>query len=570
MLASIVHPIIDLRPFLPGVPQRLPRPSWPLPQQREFVRSMGPIVPRPSGGVPVYGDENLVCDAERAIRLDRFAHAPFERFVSRPSIRCAFRRFFHDGAGTAKFEIGFALRSCDPISVSSRRASLFLSEIALLAARVPPHTTRPLIKLGGDLADAYLRASTIVPNQEAERCVHYGEPLMFVDVSSRTERIGPPIDSRAIPFLACDDEYLAGEVELSHHWLTVGNLHVRCWLLHHGQAADRDVRRMARFLRVMLTRIHTERQFLTQVLRRIGDGSLAPSPGSGERERLRSALDRSFKRLRQPRRSRVQRSTMDLYEMVLAAEDSAIPGALDGLRDRLTELAIGPTITRRASEFALRDPSATGSAPTAPSPVRVLFMAADPEDASRVATGAEYKAIKDRLRSSLELKRLVLEVELDVRPSEVAPLVATEKPRIVHFCAHGDGVGQLLLVGSNQQGAPLPPEHLAHVFQLVGANVRCVVLTACYSKIQAEMLAQHVDFVVGMSRAIDPVVAVEFVGAFYEMLAVGSTVDAAFQLAQDAAKRTRAKGYDAPSLFVRPGCDPTTSRLLEESHGWDS
>jgi hypothetical protein len=325
VLASIVHPIVDLRDFSDGPPRRLPRPAWPQPEQREFVRALGPIVPRKSGGVPVYGDEDRVCDAAHAIRFDAFAHAPFERFVERPRIKCPYRRFFHNGAGAAKFEIGFALKCRDPIAIAPVEAPLFLTEIALLRAHVIGGQPHPLVKLGGDLAAAYLRDSSPRFDDDPQRCVVYGEPLLFVHARRDREKIGPPDGARAIDFAS--ESGRADAISLYHYWLTVGHLRVRTWLLlYDDDGVDHEVRKTARYLRVMLTRIHVERQFLAHVLRRIDQGALAPSPGTPAQAALRSALDRSFKRLKQSRRSGLQRSTGDLYALSLGAEDAAVPG----------------------------------------------------------------------------------------------------------------------------------------------------------------------------------------------------------------------------------------------------
>ena len=61
-------------------------------------------------------------------------------------------------------------------------------------------------------------------------------------------------------------------------------------------------------------------------------------------------------------------------------------------------------------------------------------------------------------------------------------------------------------------------------------NIRCVVLNACYSEGQAEAIAQHIDCVVGMSRAISDPAAMGFATAFYQALGYGRDVKTAFDL----------------------------------------
>jgi hypothetical protein len=200
--------------------------------------------------------------------------------------------------------------------------------------------------------------------------------------------------------------------------------------------------------------------------------------------------------------------------------------------------------------------------PAHPTPVLALFISAEPSDQVRLSAQREYKTIKEQLRATLENKRLRLEVELEVTPNDVARFVAMHKPRIVHFCGHGDGLGQLVFSDGNGATALLPPEDLAQVFELLGQGVRCVVMTACYANIQAKMLAAHVDFVVGMSSAIAPKAAIEFAGVFYQQLALATPVRVAFELARSAARRTGAEGAEAPTLEVRPGRDAATALLF--------
>ncbi len=71
---------------------------------------------------------------------------------------------------------------------------------------------------------------------------------------------------------------------------------------------------------------------------------------------------------------------------------------------------------------------------------------------------------------------------------------------------------------------------LAQLLGLFSRQLRCVVLNACYSEAQARAVAQHVECVVGMSTAVGDHAAIRFSAAFYQALAYGTDVEAAFNL----------------------------------------
>ncbi|WP_243146822.1 CHAT domain-containing protein [Scytonema sp. UIC 10036] len=75
-------------------------------------------------------------------------------------------------------------------------------------------------------------------------------------------------------------------------------------------------------------------------------------------------------------------------------------------------------------------------------------------------------------------------------------------PQIVHFCGHGmedeglvlqDETGQVKLVSTNA---------LAGLFKLFADKVECVLLNACYSELQAEVIKHHIDYAIGMNQSL--------------------------------------------------------------------
>ena len=76
-------------------------------------------------------------------------------------------------------------------------------------------------------------------------------------------------------------------------------------------------------------------------------------------------------------------------------------------------------------------------------------------------------------------------------------------------------------------------EALALLFELF-ENIECIVLNACYSTDQAEVLRNHADYIIGMGADIDDRSALEFAVGFYGALGVGRDYVDAFKFGKAA------------------------------------
>ena len=59
--------------------------------------------------------------------------------------------------------------------------------------------------------------------------------------------------------------------------------------------------------------------------------------------------------------------------------------------------------------------------------------------------------------------------------------------------------------------------------------MKCVVLNACYSEAQANAISQHIDYVVGMKKAIGDEAAIKFAVGFYDALGAGRDFETAYK-----------------------------------------
>ncbi len=164
--------------------------------------------------------------------------------------------------------------------------------------------------------------------------------------------------------------------------------------------------------------------------------------------------------------------------------------------------------------------------------IRILFLTAEPTDQAKLRLGQEIKNIRIELeRSRYKQEQFVLEECWSVSPEDIRYQISKFQPRIVHFCGHGTSSGELCFEDKVGKTKPVRPEALAALFELVGEQVRCVVLNACYSDIQAQAIAQHIPFVVGMNNAISDNAAISFAVGFYGALASGASYEKAYKVA---------------------------------------
>jgi hypothetical protein len=194
--------------------------------------------------------------------------------------------------------------------------------------------------------------------------------------------------------------------------------------------------------------------------------------------------------------------------------------------------------------------------------VRVLFLAANPAETIRLRLDREIQAIGRALQASGLHDCFELQQSWAVGPAEIQDSLLRYRPDIVHFSGHGEKEGLVLEPSSGLRQlkientavpAPAAPDSvrsLAELFELARGSIRCVVLNACLSEMQAKALAEHVECTMGMSTFIDDTAAIGFAWAFYHALGQGESVRKAFDLACVQAKLAGSGSNGEPRLFA--------------------
>ena len=109
-----------------------------------------------------------------------------------------------------------------------------------------------------------------------------------------------------------------------------------------------------------------------------------------------------------------------------------------------------------------------------------------------------------------------------------------DEPIIFHFCGHGTGEKGLVFEDQQGNGDLVSTNTLKDFFALFEKRVTCVVMNACYSKVQAEAINKHIKYVIGMNQAIEDRAAIAFSIGFYRALGYGKSIEDAFKFGKNA------------------------------------
>ena len=162
---------------------------------------------------------------------------------------------------------------------------------------------------------------------------------------------------------------------------------------------------------------------------------------------------------------------------------------------------------------------------------KILVLAASPADQSRLNLEKEVKEIDLALRLGKHREQFTLDQRWGVSRGDLQDVLLDIQPDIIHFCGHGTKTQGLILQNDQQQAQLVSTTALAKLFELVNQHVKpipCIVLNACYSKVQADTISPFIDYIVGMNQEIGDQAAINFSKGFYRSLSNGLSYDAAF------------------------------------------
>ena len=203
--------------------------------------------------------------------------------------------------------------------------------------------------------------------------------------------------------------------------------------------------------------------------------------------------------------------------------------------------------------------------------VRILVVAANPLGSSPLKLDHEVKTIQAALKRSRKRDNFVVEYQLAATPSELRRALLDFEPHVLHFSGHGAGEQGLLFVSDESAAAIyrsdsgevrshsvdtneirfVPAQPLARLLQLCDEHLECVVLTACYSDVQGNAIANSVPITIGMRDVVADNVAIKFSQGFYDAIGAGKSYEKAFEWGKVAIEFDLANNEAGKILILR-------------------
>lgn len=167
--------------------------------------------------------------------------------------------------------------------------------------------------------------------------------------------------------------------------------------------------------------------------------------------------------------------------------------------------------------------------------IKILFVAANPADTTRLELDTEFRAIQDQLlRGKYRDSFKLLGPQLAATIQDFTSALIRDQPHVVHFCGHGSVDQGIAFEGPRRSRRSAGREELTNLFKVLARYARLVFLNACYTREQAAVLSRMYDYTIGTNSRIRDIDAHDFAGAFYRALFDGATVPGAFWSAQAA------------------------------------
>ena len=160
---------------------------------------------------------------------------------------------------------------------------------------------------------------------------------------------------------------------------------------------------------------------------------------------------------------------------------------------------------------------------------KIVFLAADSK--SGLLLGRESNKIREELLMSTHRDEFLYTTLFEVTGFDFSRILLREKPTIVHFSGHGSSEG-IFLVNERESPQLASTQALQKLFGVLKKilKIECLILNACFSKAQAEVVAESIPVVVGTQSKIGDKEAINFSIGFYQGLGEGLTYEDAFEL----------------------------------------
>ncbi|MBK9924493.1 MAG: hypothetical protein IPP66_04300 [Anaerolineales bacterium] len=170
---------------------------------------------------------------------------------------------------------------------------------------------------------------------------------------------------------------------------------------------------------------------------------------------------------------------------------------------------------------------------TASEKTRILFIAASPSNLSHIRFDKEIRGMKEGIQKSGNRDAFELEQVWAAQWNDLQNYLLKFTPDILHISCHAtdndkDGAR---LIFEDEKGLDyrVSSESLNNLLSLFNDKLRMVVLNTVYSDEICKLLANNIDFAIGVHGLLGDDEANKFASAFYEAIAENKDVRTAFE-----------------------------------------
>ncbi len=297
MLFNFQLPFVDLRGYLSENTHKILMPTWPLPDEGEFIHfsgdigtrkrsryiskgSMNRLVIKIRDGLDkeIFSAENQYCFARHFVK--------FPTLHDRGTLQCAFRRIFVDPSGICRMDIGFKTEISSQEDFEMIQQELFHLPVCMqttCAYHKDPSCDcglTPLYMVGPRIAYKYLEATTyrkiFRTRSIPDWWVQAGTPMMVAIFSEKEKNLAAQVTS-AYAFMGAEEiKATQTAYELLHHRHFLGrkrNRKLEAWYLICQNSAERSDN-VVRNFRINLLRLHAEKSHIIEIARSLKKGHL--------------------------------------------------------------------------------------------------------------------------------------------------------------------------------------------------------------------------------------------------------------------------------------------------------
>ena len=515
-------PVVDFRPLLISGNEKLPYPEWPDigTSSKRFIRHFGSVQMRNAGGSDDWPGEGFFCNSHLVMRYDNLHKQGYEIV---PGIKTAifnsYRRYASAENFLGRMEAGFVdnaealIRQHQPGSGTVSLESI-LEHYCDLQVSINGKQAK-LSMIGQKLADNYYRESTPrkTKPQEKNKQVKAGDVLIVMIFSTS--------DAFKLPGYAflVDEIELPGEtvkLKLYGCRLKHGDIPYKVWFIEMPlQVPDqsKQVKAVARNLRINLLRIHLEKETIRILLNGIKTKEILIESGSQQAKTADDYFELTTQKIFSSKRFSTEQKK--LLDFALHSENSAEPGSFKQLEEGIYNFKnkyVSKNIEQLLVKMAKK---------------MILFICTSPRDTITTVFEDQYKNIKRELRSGTDRDNYTIEIETSVKKTELFNLLDRYKPDYLHLCMHNTLTEGLCFEDDDKEVFPMPVKEFADIIKLYSEKHKpiCIILSACNSKGHAEAVKDYCNYSIGTQRVFPAQAGVVYTSGFYSTLLENNSSD---------------------------------------------